>query len=592
MMHKKQSTAHGREACPDDRSTLPSESAGWVSWKYWTLVPLAAGTLFYLFPWARLGLIPGDIEYHVEKVQLGPAILATAINTLFATVIFAVVAILGVRWNQRTVGHVFLWTVIALLVLGILRAVTLFLPLEWLGAGSLGNLKVMGAALLAGCAGGFLSARFPRLLAQVYSFTVPIAVIWLTVFGGMIFPVLKTLYPSSPSPTSAESQASSNVSSVSARIETGHTPSIVWIIFDEFDASVAFNHRPASMSIPHIDAFRKESVSFSRAYSPSNSTVTAVPSLLTGSEFTTVSRKFRSDLLLLKPEGVEEHSFRDTPNVISWANKAGVPVTLVGWTHPYCRIFGDQLAQCAWQGIDLMSVSQRWAAAFQRLGTWAAAVAQAEQEAMPSFGDLCADRLTSNTLNVHAYEGMRERIRSILVQQRKDVHRFLTSGVGGLRILHLATPHPPPVAQGTPESGSEWLRGSVSISANFTVADNIFAEIRGILEGRGEWDESLVILTSDHGLRSFWEELGCLVNEDIALLRHRNELHVPLMVKWPNESRAIEISDKVSTLMIAPLIRGHLEGRIHTRAQFEEYLKLHLQSENIAMQYSNSRKGD
>src|SRR5262249_49748159 len=57
---------------------------------------------------------------------------------------------------------------------------------------------------------------------------------------------------------------------------------VLWIIFDELDQRLAFDERPASIALPELDRFRRQSVAASRAYSPSTKTFTSLPALITG----------------------------------------------------------------------------------------------------------------------------------------------------------------------------------------------------------------------------------------------------------------------------------------------------------------------
>src|SRR5258708_4415720 len=63
-------------------------------------------------------------------------------------------------------------------------------------------------------------------------------------------------------------------------------PRVVWVIFDELDEGAAFTHRPASVSLPELDRFRRESFVTTAAYAPGSSTMQSIPALLNGREVT------------------------------------------------------------------------------------------------------------------------------------------------------------------------------------------------------------------------------------------------------------------------------------------------------------------
>ena len=62
-------------------------------------------------------------------------------------------------------------------------------------------------------------------------------------------------------------------------------------------------------------------------------------------------------------------------------------------------------------------------------------------------------------------------------------------------------------------------------------------------------------------------------NEDRQMLAHRNELSVPLMLKWPGGGSAVSVEQPVSTLILAPLVHAYLRREIRTPGEFNAYLE-------------------
>ncbi|MCC6264917.1 MAG: sulfatase-like hydrolase/transferase [Bryobacterales bacterium] len=562
----------GKETFAPPASHPPRGSSDRAVMRTGLLVSIATGVFQYLNSWIRLALIPGDVEYHVRQFDFQHAVHVTLLNSLLAALVLAAMWVLGMRLRNSRIAETLHFFVLAVLAITIFRSILLVIPATGSFAVDFGNFWVDALACAVAIAAQRLVNFGPAALVQATRIAAPVSVASIAMLAALIFPVLFSL-GRERSPAGMDAPANAMLASgrtTSGRVE--HVPRILWVIFDEFDASVAFENRPASMKLPHIDRFRREAVSFRHAVSPSAHTVTAIPSLLTGISFSGVARKRESDLVLTVTAGGKEYSFRETPNVIDWANAAGVPVTIVGWTHPYCRIFGSKLAQCAWFENPYMSRAQTWATTLQSLSWPKGVAAQMWQEARGATADPC-DQTGLRNLTAMEYEGIRSTLRSIVANQRAKVREFLRSGVGGLQILHLATPHPPGNGFSPASATSRNGEGDTSFVANYSIADSIFGEIRAILEERGEWDSTLVILTSDHGLRSFWEEIGCMSNEDRQMLAHRNELSVPLMLKWPGGGSAASVEEPVSTLILAPLVHAYLRREIRTHGEFNAYLE-------------------
>lgn len=552
-------------------------------------VCLATGAILYLNPWIRLALIPGDIEYHVQKVHFQQVVFVTAFNSLAAALLLASIWLLGTWLKDRVAGGILRLFILSLFTLGILRSIVLFVPGTGQAGADLGSIWLLGFALCIAifCQiglnhGSGLLDRFSRIAR-------PVSIIAIAMLVALIVPVFIAL---GRDKDVVEGPLASNVTHNDDRILSGtaSTLSVIWIVLDEFDASIAFEHRPKSMELPHIDQFRRQSISFRHAMSPSGYTVTAVPSLLTGIPFNRVVRKEVSDVILAVGDTSREYSFRDTPNVIHWANTAEIPVSVVGWSHPYCRVFGDKLTQCVWYENAHMSGAQTWAVSLRELGFRDAVLAQMWEDGRGVKADPCKHDGATDLAGV-ALKNYRASIRGIVGDQRLQVRKFLRSGVGGLRIFHLATPHPPGVGSPKESENSGQSKSGATLAGNYGVADSFFGEIRSILEERGEWDSSLVILTADHGLRSFWENWGCLTEEDRQMLLNRNELHVPLMLKWPGKTVPVSIERPVSTMILAPLVHAFLERRIQSPDELNGYLnrQILLQDQTILPERSASQ---
>lgn len=559
------------------------------------LIAIATGLFQYLNSWIRLSLIPGDAEYHVHQMQLQQAVQVTLLNSLLTALLLGAVWILGMQLRNGRLGEMLHFFVLSLLALAILRSILLLIPgTDGFGV-KFGNFRTDALACAVAIVAQRLTRFNPAALRRAVHVAGPVSAVSLAMMAALVLPVLYALgrehAPFSAEATARAIPAKASSGAISApafpaaaaspNSSSPKAPSIVWVIFDEFDASIAWRNRPASMKLPWIDRFRAEAVNFTNASAPSTYTVTAIPSLLTGLPYDRVVRKETSDILLAVPGSDKEYSFRDTPNVIDWANAAGVPVSLVGWTHPYCRIFGSKLAQCAWHENPHMSSSQTWAVALRDLSFPRAVFAQMWQEGKGISADPC-DGTGLRNLTTVGFEDYRETLRGIVDLQREEVRGFLQSGVKGLRILHLATPHPPGISREKGKSSAGDDKLNTAFAANYATADSIFGEIRSILEERGEWDSSLVILTSDHGLRSFWELTSCLAEEDRQLLQHRDERSVPLIVKWPGGAAPATIEEPVSTLVLAPMVRAYLQREMATPEEFARWIQLHIPTSTAA----------
>ena len=127
---------------------------------------------------------------------------------------------------------------------------------------------------------------------------------------------------------------------------------------------------------------------------------------------------------------------------------------------------------------------------------------------------------------------------------------------GPFAFIHMLQPHLPYgfTRDGTPRAvprmddpdGTYYLD-------NVYAADAIVGDVVRILKARGEYDASLIVITSDHGLRlagGVWDELDAQA--------HAPEKHVPLIVKYPMQTRGTEVQTTTGTAQLHPLFADFL----------------------------------
>ncbi|MCG3125324.1 MAG: Multifunctional alkaline phosphatase superfamily protein [Phycisphaerae bacterium] len=99
-------------------------------------------------------------------------------------------------------------------------------------------------------------------------------------------------------------------------------------------------------------------------------------------------------------------------------------------------------------------------------------------------------------------------------------------------------------------------------------ADAAIAELRGLLADAGIWESAYVILTADHGEslceHGFW---------DHGFTMSHHELHVPLVLRWPDVLPAgRRISEPVSLIDLAPTLAAQLRCEPIPAAQGDSLL--------------------
>jgi hypothetical protein len=356
-------------------------------------------------------------------------------------------------------------------------------------------------------------------------------------------------------------------------------PRVIWLVFDELDERFTFDARPADLELPELDRLRAESVAASRATETSSWTAVALPSLISGRVFAT-ARMVDAGTLKLKPEGDKtEVDWRDEPNVFKSARQSGVNVSLVGWHHPYCRLFGDELVRCYSLPSSHSTTALEHEIRAARKGV-VSAVPDLFRRAGLNLLDLFrpADRSLSERSNEAAVQTEQQQQYFAL---RDHTYQEAANPNLGLVFSHMPTPHMFPIYNRRERNFD--LRGARDYFDNLALVDRTVGELRAALEKNGLLDRTAILLTADHGFRpDNWRGGTGWTAEFDRLTAGGTSLTVPLILKLPGSSRGVTFDGQISNVVAGDLALAVLKGEVSTPAQAAEWLRRHARSRQSA----------
>lgn len=313
-------------------------------------------------------------------------------------------------------------------------------------------------------------------------------------------------------------------------------PRVVWIIFDELDQRLAFSQRPADVALPEFDRLRAESVYATNAYPPGGSTLVSMPALISGWPVRNAEVSGPSDLTLTGPQG-EQVRWSELPSVFSRAIELGANTGLIGWYHPYSRVLGASLNDCAWFPYPKFEPTR--ALTFQ----------------------LSAERQLRNTLPAFHLR----RLFADLCQQGQREATFLAANPGcNLMLLHLAPPHKPGIY--LPETDRYTVFGMPKVKGyfnNLALADRSLGEIRRAIVESGAGDRTWIILSSDH----WWRES--------AHYDGRTDERVPFLVRPPTATAGQVYGGLLNTIITGDLALAILRREVRTGEAVATWLDGH-----------------
>ena len=326
--------------------------------------------------------------------------------------------------------------------------------------------------------------------------------------------------------------------------QPGTTPRVVWLVFDELDYRLLFVDRKQGVSLPVLDDFRQTAIFASNAYPPSSATSTSLLTYLLGKRVVDVHPNGMDDLVLRtagQPPRGQRH-WRDLPNVFSRAREAGVNGAVVGWYLPYPRLLGS------------VTVDSWW---FDNRTSDAAT------------GDRLWDMLLNNPRTLIETSLLSPFGQSLLTKRRvrmfhefmAKTHELLNDDRVGLLLLHVPVPHTPYFYDR--QSGQNSLSNSTidGYWDALALVDRIVGEVRTQMMQLGEWDNSVVLVSSDHYYRT-------AVRLD-GHVDHR----VPFLLKMPGQRRALSFETPFNTQLSHNLVLDILRRQVRTDASAMNWLE-------------------
>jgi hypothetical protein len=324
---------------------------------------------------------------------------------------------------------------------------------------------------------------------------------------------------------------------------------VVWIIFDELSQTIAFGNRPAGLALPNLDRLKAESFYAAAAEAPANRTEVSLPSLILGEEVVETHPDKPDDLRVKLRSRAGTASWKSLPNVFDTARELGFNTALVGWFHPYGRVLNRSLTKCYWvagwlaPGVEEPSELRPLAN-----GMWDRAGIQLVS--MPIAGHLPGVR--PDKYNVRE---KLERFAYLSLRAREIV----SDPQIGLLLIHLPIPHPPAIYDRDRCLSTSEKRSYLD---NVALVDHELGILRNAMEAAGLWDRTAVVVSADHGWRTYlWRGTTLWTAEDEAA-SHQDVMRVPFLLKLPGKTSGLLYSKPFNTVITRQLISGILKGEI------------------------------
>ncbi|HMB29959.1 MAG TPA: sulfatase-like hydrolase/transferase [Blastocatellia bacterium] len=337
---------------------------------------------------------------------------------------------------------------------------------------------------------------------------------------------------------------------------------VLWVIFDELDYRAAFATRPPSVELPELDRMRDESVVATNAYPPAKWTMLSIPALVTG-RLVAEAKPSSCNELMVKFDGASEPvGWSTQPNVFSRTREIGGAAAVVGWYHPYCRVIGGDLTRCSFAAVanEMDTRGQRVSRSMLEHFRMVGAAAQVIRQVLPKS-------MRSGKRWEFDYVESLKRI-------AQESAAAATDGALSLVMIHFPAPHFPCLYDR--RKGDFTFEGGSNYFDNLALVDRTFGDLRRSMERAGLWDDTVVLVSSDHWWRTdIWTKNQSWTKEEQAVLSKGPDYHVPFMLKLKKQRASVIYRPSFNTVLSQDLLLALLRGELSAPADVTEWLDRH-----------------
>jgi len=343
----------------------------------------------------------------------------------------------------------------------------------------------------------------------------------------------------------------------------------IWIIFDEMDQRIAINERPVSLDLPELDRLRGESLEARHATQTAGFTGLAMPILISGRSYQQSEIKGASRLDVMPEDSAERLDWAQEHTVFSRVREMNLNAAIVGWYHPYCRLFGSLLVDC-------------FATATSHAGRALLREQHASQEGVLAMTGLLFRLQLENIKDIYRFDGLSgsEILKDAYLQSQQQQEYFqirehaytdaLDPRISFL-MLHFPTPHMYAIYNRWRKDFT--LDSTIDYLDNLALVDRTLGELRAELEVAGLWDRTNLLITADHGFRpDMWRgRYGWTQNMESVSAKGASHL-VPFILKLAGKQDHVVMDRPFSNIVSTDLAMAVLSGQISSASQAAQWI--------------------
>lgn len=340
-------------------------------------------------------------------------------------------------------------------------------------------------------------------------------------------------------------------------VKTTSAPRVLWLLFDEMDQSITFSNRPPTLQLPELDRLRSQSLYAANVHPPSDATLVSLPALITGKLLSNAELVNPAKLMITLADAERPVSWNSEPNLFSEVREAGFNTAMTGWyiDVPCCDILPESLTTCSWINAEA-TLRETMSDQIDKVITTVPLAS--------GLGIITLDKKErERKKSLKSYIGVLESARKVALDSEI-----------GLGLVHLPVPHPPGIYRRDREEFE--VRTESSYLDNLRLVDRTVGELRRAMEESGMWENTTVLLTSDHWLRrGLWRSTGTWTSEDADTISSESDHRVPFILKLAGQKRPVTYDHVFNNVLTHDLILGVLRSELSSPESVAQWLDQH-----------------
>lgn len=295
---------------------------------------------------------------------------------------------------------------------------------------------------------------------------------------------------------------------------SGLNQNIIIFLFDELSYEYLYKNNSIDPRYKNFYWLSTVSDNYHQAISPGNATLTAVPGMLMGKHYESVSMKYES-LYHISKESEDQYLKIEPNNLLALAKRRGYKTFISGTYLPYCEMFDSSLDACQSFSIyNFATIEDRFSLLnpiLTNLMIWPHQLPQG---------------FLKNRAAAQWQKNQMEKTFQFTLRALDEKTPFLL-------FSHIFCTHVPFVfnKQGYYDNKAPYLRNSDNYIKSIEYADYLLGEFIKKMKETGKFETSEIVVLADHNYR---------------IMFPGRESHIPLLIKKPNQLSRKDIFNPVN----------------------------------------------